>query len=183
MTRAPARFHPLRAITDAALLFLQPRHAFEPLTHPGPLLPSVLQILFWGTLAAALDALAMIFGLRPGSNELLPNLIVIVIGGPFFLFISAIFTLAFHGLARAAGDTKGLKTSFRIIGVLMPLMTIDILFGRIPFIRIPFLLYKFYLAFLAAQIVHQTPRKRALYAFGTAFTLVFLLNLKSWISG
>jgi len=183
MTKTAARFRAVRSFTDAALLFVAPKHVLETISEDRPVSQSVLQILFWGVLAGALDSAAILLGVQSGSGDFLPILTIIVLAGPFFLATSAVFTLAYHGLAKLARGKAALRTSFHIVAALIPLLTADIIFGRIPFIRIPFLLFKFYLAFLSVELVHRAERKRALYVFGPAFALVLLVNLRFWIAG
>lgn len=172
---------PARAAADAAFLFVQPEAVFARLREKKNGKPLVLTVLFWGLAAGLLDAALTLLNVYPGSDSPEAALITVALCPPFFLLCTGLLTLLYHPLILAAGG-RGLGASFAVMAALSPLLFLEVHLGALPFLRLPILLFRFYLLFKAAESVHKTSRRRTWYVFGPVFAVLLLLSLKAWSS-
>lgn len=175
-----ARSGVLRTLTDAVFLFISPADILGSIGKRTTVWQPAQTVLFWGFLAGLLESTATLSGMRIGTQDPVQNVMTVALMPVFFMIFAGVITLLYHALTRLAGATAPIRQSALVVAALIPLLTIDILLGSTALIRLPMLLYKFYLAALAAELVNHAPRRRARRVFGSVCALLLLIN--AWLA-
>lgn len=174
------RFELRSLVPDAARLLRSPAEFFAALEPEGPWWPPMRTVLAWGLAAGLIDLALTVGGLRPGGADWLERALPLFIAPALLLAVSFPLAGLYHLLCLLLGGSGSWRTSFRVIASASPLLTLDIAVGPVVPLRLCLILYKYFVAGIAAEGLHRVPRRRARIAFGLLAAVSVLVNALTW---